>query len=248
MELCRAKAREMAELVQKSIGLATEALLNYTSDSVKEVVRLESMVDKYEDVLGSYLVKLSSKNISAGDSRSMSIILHSISDFERISDHALDIAKSAKEINKKELSFSQSARREIVAINNAVRDICTLTADSFCNDDNEKAAHVEPLEEVIDTLTKQIKENHIKRLKKGKCSIEMGFILEDILTGLERVSDHCSNIALDLITIYDNDYNTHGYYKNFSDEERTSFYNEYEKLLKKYPLTKKEIKKSEKAE
>lgn len=248
MELCRAKAREMAELVQKSIGLATEALLNYTSDSVKEVVRLESMVDKYEDVLGSYLVKLSSKNISAQDSRRMSIILHSISDFERISDHALDIAKSAKEIFKKELSFSQSARHEIVAINNAVMDICTLTVDSFCNDNNEIAAHIEPLEEVIDTLTKRIKENHIKRLKKGKCSIEMGFILQDILTGLERVSDHCSNIALELITISDNDYNTHGYYKNFSDEERTSFYNEYEKLLKKYPLTKNEIKKLEEAE
>ncbi|MCR4997966.1 MAG: Na/Pi cotransporter family protein [Butyrivibrio sp.] len=248
MELCRTKAREMAELVQKSIELATEALLDYTSDGAKEVDRIESLIDEYEDVLGSYLVKLSSKNISAQDSRSMSIILHSISDFERISDHALDIAKSAKEIHKKELSFSKSAEREIVAINSAVRDICALTVYSFCNDDNEKAAHVEPLEEVIDTLTKQIKENHIKRLKKGKCSIEMGFILEDILTGLERVSDHCSNIALELITIYDNDYNTHGYYKNFSDEERASFYNEYKKVLKKYPLTKKEIKKIKKAE
>ncbi len=243
MELCRAKAREMAEVVQKSIELATDALLNYTSDSVKEVVRLESVVDKYEDVLGSYLVKLSSKNISVEDSRSMSVILHSISDFERISDHALDIANSAEEIHTKELSFSQSARREIAAIHNAVRDICALTIDSFCNDNNENAAHVEPLEEVIDTLTKRIKENHIKRLKKGKCSIEMGFILEDILTGLERVSDHCSNIALELITINDNDYSTHGYYKNFSDEESASFYNEYEELLKKYPLTKKEIKK-----
>ncbi len=248
MELCRAKAREMAELVQKSIELATETLLNYTSDSVKEVIRLESVVDKYEDVLGTYLVKLSSKNISAHDSKSMSVILHSISDFERISDHAFDIAKSAKEIHKKELSFSKPARREIVSINNAVRDICNLTVDSYCNDDNEKATHVEPLEEVIDTLTKRIKENHIKRLKKGKCSMEMGFILEDILTGLERVSDHCSNIALELITIDDNDYSTHGYYKNFNEEERTSFYNEYEKVLKKYPLTKKEIKKLEKAE
>ena len=248
MELCRTKAREMAELVQKSIELATEALLDYTSDGAKEVDRIESLIDEYEDVLGSYLVKLSSKNISAQDSRSMSVILHSISDFERISDHALDIAKSAKEIHKKELSFSKSAEREIVAINSAVRDICALTVYSFCNDDNEKATHVEPLEEVIDTLTKRIKENHIKRLKKGKCSIEMGFILEDILTGLERVSDHCSNIALELITIYDNDYNTHGYYKNFSDEERASFYNEYKKVLKKYPLTKKEIKKIKKAE
>lgn len=140
MELCRAKVREMAELAQKSIVLATEVLLDYDSDSVKEVIRLESIVDKYEDVLGSYLVKLSTKNISAVDSKSMSVILHSISDFERISDHALDIAQSAKEIHKKELSFSKSARREIAAINKAVRDICTLTVDSFCNDDNSKAS------------------------------------------------------------------------------------------------------------
>jgi phosphate:Na+ symporter len=248
MELCRAKAREMAELVQTSIGLATEALLDYNPDGVKEVERLEPVVDQYEDVLGSYLVTLSSKNISVEDSRSMSIILHSISDLERISDHALDIANSAKEMHKKELSFSQPVRREIAAINSAVMDICTLTVDCFCKDDNEKATHVEPLEEVIDTLTKRIKENHIKRLKKGKSSIEMGFVLEDILTGLERVSDHCSNIALELITSYDSDYSTHEYYKNFSDEERASFYNEYEKLLKQYPLTKKEIKKLEKAE
>ena len=241
MELCRKKAREMAELAQESIELAMKTLLDYSSDNVDEVIRLESVVDKYEDVLGAYLVKLSSKNISVEDSQSMSVILHSISDFERISDHALDIVKSAKEINEKELSFSKPARREIEAICNAVRDICILTISGFCDDDSEKASHVEPLEEVIDTLTKRIKENHIKRLKKGKCSIKMGFILEDILTGLERVSDHCSNIALELITIHDNDYNTHEYFKNFSVEEQAVFYSEYEDLLKKYPLTKKEI-------
>jgi phosphate:Na+ symporter len=246
MEVCRTKSREMAELAQKAIKLATETLLDYDSDTIEEVIRLEALVDQYEDMLGAYLVKLSSKNISVEDSLSMSVILHSISDFERISDHALNLAQSSKKINKKELSFSKSARREIVAICNAVDDICSLAVSGFCNDDSEKASHVEPLEEVIDTLTKTIKKNHINRLKKGKCGIEMGFILEDILTDLERVSDHCSNIALELITIHNNDYNTHGYFKNFSDKERDSFYNEYEELLKKYPLTKKEIKKLEK--
>lgn len=246
MEVCRTKSREMAELAQKAIKLATETLLDYDSDTIEEVIRLEALVDQYEDMLGAYLVKLSSKNISVEDSLSMSVILHSISDFERISDHALNLAQSSKKINKKELSFSKSARREIVAICNAVNDICSLAVSGFCNDDSEKASHVEPLEEVIDTLTKTIKKNHINRLKKGKCGIEMGFILEDILTDLERVSDHCSNIALELITIHNNDYNTHGYFKNFSDKERDSFYNEYEELLKKYPLTKKEIKKLEK--
>ena len=246
MEICRTKARQMAELSQKAIELAMATLLDYNSDKIKEVVRLEALVDKYEDVLGAYLVKLSSKNISVEDSRSMSVILHSISDFERISDHALNLANSAKEIHQKDLSFSKAAMREVEAICNAVKDICTLTVSCFHDGDIEKASHVEPLEEVIDTLTKIIKENHIKRLKKGKCGYEMGVILEDILTGLERVSDHCSNIALELITIYDNEYNTHGYFKNFSEREREVFYNEYKSLLKKYPLTKKEIKKIKK--
>lgn len=238
MELCRGKAREMAELVRKSMGLALEVLLKYDEEKAREVIRLESVADKYEDVLGSYLVKLSSKNISTTDSQSMSIILHSISDFERISDHAMDIVKSSEEINTKGLSFTKHARQEIETLSRAVSDICNLTVESFCKDDDIAATHVEPLEEVIDTLSKKVKENHIKRLQKGKCTIEMGFILEDILTGLERVSDHCSNIAVEMITIYDNDYNTHEYFKNFSQEERTSFNEEYEELIKRYPIGK----------
>lgn len=238
MELCRGKVREMAELTRKAIGLALEVLISYDKEKADEVIRLESVADKYEDVLGSYLVKLSSKNISTADSQSMSIILHSISDFERISDHAMDIVKSAKEINAKGLSFTKHAKQEIETLCRAVNDICNLTVDSFCMDDDEKATHVEPLEEVIDTLTMKIKENHIRRLQKGKCTIEMGFILEDILTGLERVSDHCSNVAATMITIYDNDYNTHEYFKNFTKEERASFNEEYEELITMYPLGK----------
>lgn len=236
MELCRGKAREMAELTKKAMGLAIEVLLKYDEEKAQEVVRLESVADKYEDVLGSYLVKLSSKNISAADSQSMSIILHSISDWERISDHALDIVKSSEELNTKGLSFTEHARQEIETLCRAVNDICNLTVESFCKDDEISATHVEPLEEVIDTLSKKVKENHIKRLQNGKCTIEMGFILEDILTGLERVSDHCSNIAVEMITIYDNDYNTHEYFKNFSLEERASFNEEYDELIKRYPM------------
>lgn len=236
MELCRGKVREMAELTKHSMNLALEVLLDYNQEKANEVIRIESVADKYEDALGSYLVKLSSKNISTTDSQSMSIILHSISDFERISDHAMDIVKSAEEINLKGLSFTEHAKLEIETLCRAVNDICNLTVESFCNNDDKLATHVEPLEEVIDTLSKIIKENHIKRLQKGKCTIEMGFILEDILTGLERVSDHCSNIAVEMITIFDNDYNTHEYFKNFTAAERTSFNQEYEKLIKRYPI------------
>lgn len=240
MELCREKVREMAELTKNAIHLSLETLVEYNEEKMQEVIRLESVVDKYEDVLGSYLVKLSSKNISLQDSQSMSIILHSISDFERISDHAMDIVKSADEIQCKGLSFTKNAKYEIETLCRAVRDICDLTVDSFCTDDDKNAIHVEPLEEVIDTLSKKIKENHIRRLKKGKCTIEMGFILEDILTGLERVSDHCSNVAVEMITIYDNEYNTHEYFRNFSENERNRFNQEYENLLKKYPISRKD--------
>lgn len=238
MELCRGKVREMAELTRKAMVLALEVLAQYDEEKAREVIRIESVADKYEDVLGTYLVKLSSKNISTADSQSMSIILHSISDFERISDHAMDIVKSAEEIHVKKLSFTKHAKKEIETLCRAVNDICNLTVDGFCNDKVEIALHVEPLEEVIDTLAKTIKENHIKRLQKGKCTIEMGFILEDILTGLERVSDHCSNVAVEMITIYENDYNTHEYFKNFSPEERASFNEEYEELIKRYPIGK----------
>jgi len=241
MELCRGKVREMAELTRKSIDLALEVLLEYDKEKAKEVIRIEALADKYEDVLGSYLVKLSSKNISTEDSQSMSIILHSISDFERISDHAFKIVKSAEEINDKALSFTKNAKEELKVLCRAVKDICNLTVEGFCEDDSSKAIHVEPLEEVIDTLSKKVKENHIKRLKKGTCTIEMGFILEDILGGLERVSDHCSNIAVEMITIYDNDYNTHGYFKSFTTEERASFNKEYEELIKKYPIGKQDV-------
>jgi len=228
----------MAILVKDTMALALEVLQNYDAKKAEEVVRMEAMADKYEDVLGTYLVKLSSRSISQADSQSMSIILHSISDFERISDHAMNIVKAASEMHEKDLSFSKKARREIETLCRAVNDICNLTVDSFCNDDLEKASHVEPLEEVIDTLTKNIKENHIKRLKNGKCTIEMGFILEDVLTDLERASDHCSNVAVEMITIYDNDYSTHEYFKNFSKEERRTFKREYEGLLQQYPIGK----------
>lgn len=236
MELCRQQIRDMAEITRTSIVLALGVLKNYDKKKVEEVIQLEKRVDHYEDVLGSYLVKLSGKNISIKDSQSLSIMLHSISDLERISDHALEIARSAQEIADKSLSFSKHARSEIDVLSQAVFDICNLTMDSFAREDTTQAMHVEPLEEVIDTLSKKIKEHHIKRLQKGKCTIEMGFILEDVLTGLERISDHCSNIAVEMLTIYDNKYNTHEYFENFTTEERKQFQEEYNELITKYAL------------
>ena len=228
----------MAEIIRKSVILSLEVLDEYDEKKAKEVIRLEKVVDKYEDVLGSYLVKLSSTNLSTYDSQSMSIILHSISDFERISDHAMEIVKSSEELYIKGLSFTKNAKQEIDTLCRAINDIVNLTIDSFCQDKVETVMRVEPLEEVIDALSKNIKENHIKRLQKGECTIVMGFILEDILTGLERISDHCSNVAVEMITIYDNDYNTHAYFKNMTEEEHALFSKEYEKLIKRYTINK----------
>ncbi len=236
MEICRAKVREMADITKDSILLALDVIANYDKEKAKEVARLESLVDEYEDALGTYLVKLSSKNLSKEDSKTLTLILHSISDFERISDHAHSIACSADEIDEKGLSFSADARAEIETISRAVRDICGLTTEAFCTEQLGTAAHVEPLEEVVDDLTKQIKANHIERLQEGRCTIEMGFILEDVLNSLERVSDHCSNIAVEMITIFANDYNTHEYFKSLPADERKRFDEEFEALTKAYSL------------
>ncbi|MDO4467271.1 MAG: Na/Pi cotransporter family protein [Bacillota bacterium] len=236
MELCRTKARDLAEVVRHTIVLALETLDSYDESKFNEVEKLEDIVDRYEDILGSYLVKLSSKNISTKDSQSMSLILHSISNFERISDYARSIVHSSKEIHQKGLTFSASAKKEITVLSQAVYDITNLTVDCFSQDLVQEALHVEPLEEVVDTLSKHIKENHITRLVNGKCTIEMGFVLEDVLVALQRVSDHFSNIAVEMITLYDNDYNTHEYFENFSAEQRHAFNLEYKELLKKYPL------------
>ncbi|MDD6311380.1 MAG: Na/Pi cotransporter family protein [Firmicutes bacterium] len=236
MELCRGKVREMAVLTRNAISQALEVLESYDSAKAANVIKMEAEGDQYEDVLGDYLVKLSSKNLSASDSKSLSLMLHSLSDFERISDHAINVVESAEVINNKKLAFSEDAKRELATLCRAINDICQITVDSFCNGDVEAATHVEPLEQVIDALTKKIKENHIGRLQKGECTIEMGTILEDVLTGLERVSDHCSNIAVEMITIDDNHYSMHEYFRSFSGEEQAAFNKEYQRQIKKYEI------------
>lgn len=238
MEICRQTIHNMAEETKRALKLSLEVLQAYDEEKQKRVLEAEELVDEYEDVLGSYLVKLSGKNLSMKDSQSLSIMLHSISDFERISDHATNLVQSAKEINEKHLAFTKNARGELEVLSQAVGEIVTNATDAFCNEDLEQAVHVEPLEEVIDQLTKRVKENHIRRLQKGKCTIEMGFILEDVLTNLERVSDHCSNIAVEMLTIYDNEYNTHEYFDSLSEKEKQNFQADYDSLIQKYHLKK----------
>ena len=236
VEICRKRIFEMAEKTKESILLANESVFEYNADKTGKVSVLETEIDRYEDQLGSYLVKLSGKNLSVEDNRLLSRMLHSSSDFERMSDHAINIAESLNKINKKGYKFSKTAKREIGVLINAVNDIVAMTIDIFEKSDKEAAKMVEPLEEVIDGLTKKLKSHHVKRLQKGECAIEMGIFYEDILLNLERISDHCSNIAVELMVIDEDGYETHEYLDQMPAESRKIFEEVYALLKKKYSL------------
>ncbi len=192
-------AIDMAKHTKNALFTAIDLLLDYKDKKAKKVTDLEDVVDHYEDELGSYLVKLGLHPMSREDSTQLTIILHSIGDFERISDHAVNIMETAKEKAEKGLKFSKKAEEELIVYTTAVKDIVTMAFDAFERTDRSLASNVEPIEEVIDMLNQEIKTHHIKRLRKGKCSIEMGFILSDLLNNYERVSDHCSNIAISIL-------------------------------------------------
>ena len=211
MEICKNATYKMAREVQSGLRLSLELLETYDIEKAQKVVEYEQRVDEYEDVIDSYLVKLSSRDLSREDSQSLSILLHSISDFERISDHSIGIAERAKLIHDEGMAFSKAATNEIGVISSAVKEIIDTTVNVFVSGNQDAAGEVVPLELVVNRLTKEIKRRHVKRLRKGKCTIELGLSLEDILTVLDRVADHCANIALAILEIHDDEYNTHAY-------------------------------------
>lgn len=235
MELCRNMTYRMAEEVRQEIHIALALLDHFDEKKAEEVIRLEQRVDTYEDVVGSYLVKLTSRDLSKKDSQTMSVLLHSISDFERISDHGINVMESAQESWEKGLTFSEEARKELTVLKDAVEEIVGRATKVFVEEDLSNAKNIEPLEKVIDGLTKEIKQRHIRRLRKGKCTIELGLILEDILTYLERVSDHCSNIAIGMLEISEDGFDTHEYMEQL-DTEGEAFKEEYRNVKKKYHL------------
>lgn len=213
----------MAQLAKKSIDYSIDLLKTYDEDKAKEVVRLETEVDKFEDEVGAYLVKLSSKDLSEKESQTLSMLLHCIGDFERISDHALNLKEAADEIHDKELGFSEKASEELTVFTTAIQDIMHLAIEVLDKEDLQLAMLVEPLEEVIDQLNADIKKRHVKRLRKGKCTIEMGFVLSDITTNLERVSDHCSNIAVSLLQGEREGFEAHEYKDTLKTEDNVDF-------------------------
>lgn len=236
MQLCKNAVDEMAKASRKSIFLAMEVLAEYSEGKIQEVISLEQLIDHFEDKLGSYLVKLAGKDLSKADSHLLSVMLHSISDFERISDHAINLTEAAEKMHALGLQLTKQGSYELDALGFAIRDIINLTTEAFEDGDTDKAIGVEPLEEVIDHLVMEMKQRHIERLTKGICSMEVGIILEDILTDYERVSDHCSNIAITMIEIPSDVFDMHEYLDVRIKGNDPHFREEYLRLKKIYIL------------
>ena len=225
VEQCRVVAGRMAELTKEAFFAACDLLEGeqYSEEKAERIAALETKIDHYEDKLGTYMVKLSHSNLSKGDSHTLSMLLHSISDFERISDHAAGLMHSAREMHEKGLAFSEMAAKELSIFTKATRDILNRAVNCFETGDLQMAASVEPLESAIDSINVKIKNRHIARLQNGQCTIELGFILADISTELERVSDHCSNIAVYQIEVPQDELDAHEYLQSMRHISGNSF-------------------------
>ena len=237
-EQCRVVTVRMARLTLEAIDAAIDLVDGepYSEEKAGRVEALEAKIDLYEDNLGTYMVKLSHAKLSGEDSHTVSMLLHSISDFERISDHAVNVLRSAREMHEKKLSFSPQAAAELHVFAEAVRDIARRTVDCFDRGDLELAATVEPLESCIDQINSKVKSRHIERLTAGQCTIELGFILQDICTNFERVSDHCSNIALCQIQVPNDELDTHEYSQNVRKTDRDHFAEVRRQYQERYAL------------
>jgi phosphate:Na+ symporter len=236
VEKCRELVCDMAKLSAYSFNAATALMSDYSDEKFKEIMEHEKLVDKYEDKTSSYLVKIAANNMSAKDSKVVTELLHCIGDIERISDHAVNIAEVAQEMHEKGISFSPQAQNDIKIITAASAEILELATEALTNENVEIASRVEPLEQVIDRLKRKIKGNHISRLKQGDCTMELGFILSDLLTNYERVSDHCSNIAVCIIEISHDSFETHEYLKNIKENPNQTFESLYELYKDKYAI------------
>ena len=204
VEQTRLTMNKMADLTRKSLLKAIGLLTDYSEKGLQEVRNLEELVDRYEDKIGSYLMKLTGQEMTDTQNKAVSQYLRAITDLERISDHALNIAERAEEIAEKQLKFSEKAKKEMSNLTEAITQIITLSVESFMNDDEESAYPVEPLEQVIDQVCRRMREWHTLRLQKGKCTIGNGYVFNDLIADFERVSDHCSNIAIVILELADN--------------------------------------------
>ena len=225
-----------ATLCRESI-LKSMSLTHRWDDAIaQQVLSAEEEVDRMEDALGTYLVAVSEKELSQEDNRTVSILLHTIGDFERIGDHAVNLHKAAKEMHDKKINFSEAAQKELAVLEHAVQDLLNRAIEAFEGLKAPQASRAEPLEEVVDELVREMKNRHIARLQSGACTIELGFVLQDILTNYERVADHCSNIAVAVLELTHGSFETHAYLNRVRDERDSAFTAQYEKDRRSYGL------------
>ncbi len=231
----------MARKARKNLARAMEVVYNYSDEKYKVIQTKEEVIDRYEDKLGTYLVKLTGKELSDDQSREISKILHTIGDFERIGDHAVNISNAAREIFDKKLKFSKIAEKELGIITAAVQKVVALATDAFTNNDIETAKEVEPLEQVIDNLCDEIKIRHIKRVQSGECTLDHGFVFNDLLTNFERIADHCSNVAVAMIELSVDSFDTHEYLSRVKTIATEAFSRKYNEYCKEFSLSQEEF-------
>lgn len=234
----------MAKKAKKNIARAMGLFDNYSEERYNKVQEKENLIDKYEDKLGTYLMQLTGRDMTENQSKQVSILLHTISDFERLGDHAVNLSKSANELYEKKIAFSDEATYELSVLGAAVKEILEVTVDSFAFDDVELAIRVEPLRELINMLCNELKSRHITRLRNGKCELKQGFAFNNILTDFERIGAHCSNVAVALLESEAQDFDTHEYQKSIREMNNRMYRELYEAYEMKYDISKsKKVKK-----
>lgn len=227
---------KMADLVVENVNEAMNVIFNYDKQTVKQIEQRERLIDRYDDAVSGYLVKISARNLTEGDTMKLNMLLHGIGDLERIADHAMNIGELARSMNKKEQHFSNKATEELKIFSRAVVDIVSESVRTFKEEDLKKARQIEPFEEAIDRIQKEMKKRHTKRLRKGKCTAEMGFVLSDITNNYERIADHCSNLAISVMQLYENDTFAHEYVDSLMKDEGSEFDLLYQKYLSEYAI------------
>ena len=236
IEQSRITINSMAAEAQENLAEAMRLLHHYSDEGYRTVVEMEQVVDRYEDRLGSYLVKLTGQELTEKQNEDASKFLHTISDFERISDHALNLAETAKEMREKSIVFSDDAARELGVLESALTEIVHVTVNAFIRNDLSLASRVEPLEELIDDLCDELKLHHVDRLQKGQCTLLNGFLFNDLLTNYERVADHCSNIAVAMIELESDSFDTHEYLSSIKEMKSDTYERYYEEYSQQYHL------------
>lgn len=236
VEHCKQVINKMADISRESLFISMLLIGGYDEEQALRVGELETRADKYEDALGTYIMKISTKNLKKEDSEMLNVMLHCIGDFERISDHACNICDSARELQQKNMQFSPKAETELDILSSAVREAVDISFDAFKSNSKNEADKVEPLEELIETLAVELKARHIRRLREGKCTIELGFAHSDILNNLERVADHCSNIAVDVIQSDQLEFDAHEYLDGIKNKDNQQFARDYKAYKEKYRL------------